>query len=305
MMWRHLRWLPLWAAEGEGDGGDGGKETGDTGDDGSLLDRANAKKNGAADDDKGVEGGKDTVLQTERPEWLPEQFWDAEKGELRGESMAKAWKDTRQALDDAKQKKGAPETVDGYLDGWEMPKTEDGKSLARSRNVEADDAALKIVAEVAHDIGMPKKDFDKLVRQIMIKWDGLLPEAIDQAAEIEALGGDDAADRIIVQVADFGTRMFEAGDWNEAEFQAWRGMNRTAAGVSLAAKMMKAAGEKPVPLHLEQDGVKSEAELQSAMNDPRYKTDPAYRASVQRDYRKRYGSKPTMPGSQHSPTFTD
>lgn len=299
-------YAPFYAADTEGASGSAGD--GDTttppDDDGSLLDRAAKKANGEADTGD-TAGDEKVTLQTDRPEWMPEQFWDPDKGEARTESMAKAWKDTRQALDDAKAKKGAPEKAEGYLDGWEQPKTEDGADLARTKPVAADDPALSVVAEAAHEIGMSKKDFDKFVRKVMVGFDGLLPEPVDEAAEIAALGGEEAADKVIKGVAGWGVRMFEAGDWNEAEFNAWRGLNRTAAGVSLAAKMMQMGGEKPVPLNLEQDGVKSEVELEGMMKDPRYKTDPAYRAQVQKEYSRRYGAKPTAPGSTHSPAFTD
>jgi hypothetical protein len=89
------------AGAGDGAAGDGAANGGDDGNDGGLFDAA------AGANPPKTEDGKPG-----RPDWVTEQFWDAEKGEVRVQDLAKSQRDLRAQI--ARGDHKPPEKADAY-----------------------------------------------------------------------------------------------------------------------------------------------------------------------------------------------
>jgi hypothetical protein len=236
--------------------------------------------------------------KAERPDYIPEQFWDPEKGAPRVDAMAKSWNDTRKALNEAtKASKGkAPETPEGYLDDWTVPREmgegDDAKKLERIKEISADDPALQAMAQAAHKHGLTDKQFRGMLTEVLYSVDGLMPEPFDLEREIEALGtgSRDEALHLIGQNRDWLTRLHDQGVLGEDHFEFAKQFASSALGLQTLNLLREQAGEKPIPVNTLSlnEGRKTEAELISMMNDPRYHdggpVGDAFRAEVERGY---------------------
>ena len=103
-----------------------------------------------------------------RPEYLPENFWNADKGEADLEAMSKSWSDLRKQISQGKHK--AP--ADGKYD-----------LKALGENPEANPLTQTLL-EMAKEEGLSQTAFDKLASSIAAQ---AVPE-IDTQAELKALG---------------------------------------------------------------------------------------------------------------------
>lgn len=232
-----------------------------------------------------------------RPEWAPEQFWNAERNELNGEKLAKSYNDLRAEFNKGKKGQGkTPDSPEGYLDDFtiqrERGEGDDKVTLERIREVAGDDPALLAFAEVAHKNGLTDKQFKSLVSDAMFAFDGLMPEPFDVNREIEALGmaSMDEAKALIATNKNWLDRLHASGTLNEDQYLAARQMGMSALGLQTLNALREQAGEKPIPTNTMKSngGMKTKAELGEMMKDPRYSADgeagEAFRAEVARGF---------------------
>jgi hypothetical protein len=227
-----------------------------------------------------------------RPEHIPEQFWDAEKREIRHDAMAKAWSDTRTAL---QNKAGqAPKTPDEYT--FTPP---EGVTL------DADDKLLGEFKKVAHAAGLSNEAFGKIAGEMM-KSGVLQPAAIDVVAEKAKLGPQ--ADAIIAANTKWGQNMVEAGVWTQEDFNELMILGSTAEGIRALNKMREYYGGERIPTGGESPNhAQSVAEWYAKRNalDPqtgklRIETDPAYRKQTDEEAVAIFGTGParsSIPGA--------
>ena len=232
-----------------------------------------------------------------RPDWAPEQFWNAEKNELNGEKLAKSYNDLRAEFNKGRKGLGkTPDSPDGYLEDFKIERErgegDDKKTLERIREVAGDDPALLAFAEVAHKNGLTDKQFKSLVSDAMFAFDGLMPEPFDLDREIEALGMPtiDDAKNLIATNKNWLDRMHADGTLNEDQYLAARQMGMSALGLQTLNALREQAGEKPIPTNTMRSngGMKTRAELAEMMKDPRYSEDSPigeqYRDEVSRGF---------------------
>lgn len=123
----------------------------------------------------------------QRPDWLSEQFWDSEKGEIKGSDL-KAHLDDLSAFKAAEDSRRAavPEKPDGYElkmpADWRAPEGFDFQ-------LNADDPMVAFGRQIAHQLGLDQPGFEKLVGEYARQQIGELQniEAL-KAKQIEALG---------------------------------------------------------------------------------------------------------------------
>lgn len=240
-----------------------------------------------------------------RPDYIPEQFWDAEKGSARVDAMAKSWADTRKALNEAtKASRGkAPETPDGYLDDWTVPREmgegDDARKLERIKEISADDPALAAMAQAAHKHGLTDKQFRGMLTDVLYSVDGMMPEPFDLEREIEALGtaSREEALHLIGQNRDWLTRLHDQGVLGGDHFEFAKQFASSAIGLQTLNLLREQSGGKPIPVNTlsVNQGRKTEAELVSMMNDPRYHdggpVGDAFRADVEKGYQSLHPQK--------------
>lgn len=214
-----------------------------------------------------TEPGKIPGAPVARPDWLPENFWNGDKGEANYEAMAKSWSDMRKLVSTGKHK--APEG---------------GKY-----NTEAlgDAVPADQLVEFAAKHGLSQAAFDDLAAQTKAMAEASAPQAIDTQAEMKALGPN--ANAIINGMVGWARGLVQKGVWGSDDFEEFKIMGGTAKGMRALMKMREAyEGRIPVeaaPI----EGAPSKEELYQMVADPKYKTDAAYRQKVERLFAQHVG----------------
>lgn len=206
--------------------------------------------------DKAVDTGAPKV----KPDYLPDNFWDAEKGEAKYEAMSKSWADLRKTISQGKHK--APE--DGQYDTSVLAEGVDPKALT----------------DYASKWGLSQAAFEELASQTKQLAEQAAGPVIDAEAEMKALGPN--ANAVVSGMVDWARGLVNKGVWSKDDFEEFKIMGGTARGISALMKVREAY-EGRVPLNtMVDDGAPSKDELYQMVADPKYKTDAAYRQKVER-----------------------
>lgn len=209
---------------------------------------------------------KSTGAPIERPEYLPENFWNAEKGEADLEAMSKSWTDLRKMISQGKHK--APEG--GKYDISKLGVTD----------LESADELSKGYVNWAAKWGVSQAAFDELAENVMDMAKANEEPAIDPAAELKQLGPNGNA--IVNGMVDWARGLVNKGVWSKDDFEEFKIMGGTARGLQALLKVREAY-EGRVPIESQPiDGAPSKDELYAMVADPKYQTDAAYRQKVAR-----------------------
>ena len=207
--------------------------------------------------------GEDEPL--ERPDFWPENFWKKDENEPDLEGIAKSWSDLRKQISQGKHK--AP--ADGKYD----------------LKVFGDEAETNPMATTltgwAKENGLSQAAFDDLVGNLQTQAKELMQgDMIDPAAEMKQLGPNGGA--IVNGMVDWARGLVNKGVWSKDDFEEFKIMGGTARGITALMKVREAyEGRVPIksaPL----EGTPSKDELYQMVQDPKYKTDPGYRARVEK-----------------------
>lgn len=202
----------------------------------------------------------DTGAPKTKPEYLPNNFWDADKGEANYEAMAKSWTDLRKTISQGKHK--APE--DGEYDTSVLAEGVDATALT----------------DYAKKWGLSQAAFEELAAQTKQLADQAAGPAIDSAAEMKQLGPNASA--ILEGMVNWGRGLVNKGVWSADDFEEFKIMGGTARGINALMKIREAyEGRVPVDA-IQMEGAPSKDDLYAMVQDPKYKTDAAYRQKVER-----------------------
>jgi polyhydroxyalkanoate synthesis regulator phasin len=210
----------------------------------------------------------ETAKAGERPAWLPEQFWDAEKRAPRVEAMAKAVADLRARL--AKPAAAAPESPDAYR----LPEVE---GLPKDA-VKADDPVWGAVRKAAHEAGVSQAQMEAIARAYLTEAArrqgeaGESKEARDAAyaAELARLGP--RGRQVLYEVKTWVEGLVGRGMLTQEEARAAFSISN-ADGVRFLAKMRAMSGEKAIPVDALEDGRMSLADARRMMDEAVAKRD--------------------------------
>lgn len=124
---------------------------------------------------------------SERPDWLPEQFWDAEAKTPKAEDLARGYSDLAAFKADIDLKQAArPETVDGYKLPSDLPadvKLPDGVNWTFDEK----DPRLALGRQVAHAAGMDQVAFEQTILKPFIEFEaGRVKQETDAEAAFVA-----------------------------------------------------------------------------------------------------------------------
>jgi hypothetical protein len=198
-----------------------------------------------------------------KPEYLPDNFWDAESGEANLEAMAKSWTDLRKMVSQGKHKAPANGEYDtsGFKDADKDPVAQ--ASLAWAKKW-----------------GISQAAFDEMAGQFGNLAEQLAPPAIDAAAEMKQLGPNGPA--LINGMVDWARGLVNRGVWGPDDFDEFRIMGGTARGLRALVKIREAY-EGRVPIEsVPIEGAPSKEELYQMVADPKYQSDAAYRQKVEK-----------------------
>lgn len=195
----------------------------------------------------------------ERPEWAPEQFWNKEEGRLEVQKLAKSYADLRAHMN--QQAVGAPDEYKVELpEGWEGLTDDD--------------------VEVFKEANLTNAQAQKMVDYVNETMLPVVQEAI-AGGHKQALA---AKWNMEPDNTMFQERMTRLRDWAYSNYpeQLVNHMARSAEGVDQLFQMMRSSANDSVRGEQTAQQKLSKAEIDSMVSDPRYWTDEAYRAEVER-----------------------
>ncbi len=215
-----------------------------------------------------------------RPDHIPEKFWDAAKGEVNVEAMAKSY---------AELEKGrAPKVGETIPVKADEAKPAEGEAAKVAESAGLDMEALQAEYAEKQDLSpeskaaLAKVGISDEVLQSYIRGQEALMAQRDSAL-LAVVGGEESYGKIAT---------WAQTHLNEAEKTAFNNAlagsteQATLAMGGLKARYEGAVGKEPTLLGGVQgagagQGFQSQAEMTKAMRDPRYQNDPAYRKQVE------------------------
>ena len=221
--------------------------------------------------DEDAFGKDEDELEFKKPDYLPEKYWDEKEGP-RVESMAKSLSELEKKLSQGKHKQ--PSEYD--------------TSVLSEHNVDPEDELVKSYLKTAGKLGLNQHAVDEILSNFL---EGNAQFLEKSKASVEAekrkLGG--KADEIIEDAVRFQNSLVSKGVLSEEESQEYLKTCNTAVGLKMMRTIRNYFGESSIPSipSSEELGMSPE-EVKAQVGDPRYLTDPSYRAKVEKDFEKTF-----------------
>jgi hypothetical protein len=204
-----------------------------------------------------------------RPDHIPEQFWDGEKGEVKLDALGKSWLDLRTKI--ARGEGKLPDTPDAYT----LPAL-DGIQVAEL--VPSDDPLWTATRQNAHKAGVTDAQLQEIMKPYLsalaeVRAKAAPPEdpaaaRAAQMAEIEneraKLGPNGRA--IVADIGQWIAGLQSRGALSDGEARALKAVG-TADGIRALVKIREATGHHPIPTEaLAQDSM-TEADARRLLTD--------------------------------------
>jgi len=216
----------------------------------------------------------DKIEWGERPEWMPEQFWDDENGpDL--ESMAKSYQELRSKMSSGKHK--APK--DGKYDIASL--TDHG--------VSEDDPLLSEFKGFAKENGLSQDQFEQITQMYVQHMGDMFEQTeTDKQAELAKLGRN--GEKVIGSLNQWLTKLGTSGALSHEEVDAIATKADSAQFINALNKIRQSYGEQPIPdASIQEGGGETRADLDAMVADPRYGKDMAYTQKVERKFMEHFG----------------
>ena len=206
-----------------------------------------------------------------KPKWLPDNFWKKDKGEGDYEAMAKSYNHYKKLVSQGKHK--APK--DGVYDA------------SAFGNTPEDDPVRGHVMDWAKENGISQAALDQLVGQVVeMGQNEAEVERLNVEEEHKALGPN--ADARINSMKKWASGLVNKGIWGKDDFEEFTVWGGTAKGLFALEKLISTY-EGRIPVEASPvDGAPSDEEVLQMVSDPKYQTDPAYRAKVERAFNQQF-----------------
>ena len=241
------------------------------------------------------EGTSDTPVSPEgdRPDFIPEKFWDPESHQPRLEELAKSQRDF-----ETKYRNREGTKVEDPGD-YEYSVPEGSEHLLIAGEDGEEDPLITGYRDFAHKSGMSAEMFQASIEWYLKSGSELAPQ-MDPAAEVEAMGPQGQAK---VNMLSAKTRqLVDSGVLTDEEQATFIDMWNDAASATVMHKILSSMGEQSIP-NFESDSSKvSDIELDSMYQETyedgpykgqrKYAVDSNFKAKVDKLYAKRYGNDP-------------
>jgi hypothetical protein len=183
---------------------------------------------------------------SERPEYIMEQHWDAENGEVLVEALSKSFKDTKAALDKRREESGVPVNSQMYVSVKDDGSIHTPEGLEHLPPIMANDPALESVLKVAHEREIPKADIDAILGTYFTSLDKEYSNYTFDADKVMSEIDSDPtkAGHIVSGVNSYINQL----DLDDSEMGVAEVAMQSAAGVKMLAKFMRAAGHMPITI---------------------------------------------------------
>lgn len=227
----------------------------------------------AQTEEKLVEGDGD-IDWGDRPEWMPENFWDEKDGpDL--EALAKSYQEMRSKMSAGKHK--APK--DGAYDIASL----------KDHGVEDDDPLLNEFKGFAKENGLSQDQFDQITQMYVQHVNEMMGETeTNREAEMAKLGP--KGEKIVGSLNQWLTKLGTSGALSHEEVDAIASKADSAQFIMALNKIRASYGEQPIPDVAVQEGAgTTRADLDAMVADPRYGKDMHYTNTVERKFMEFFG----------------
>lgn len=226
-----------------------------------------------------LENSEDEKEIPERPEYIPEKFWDAKTGKVREQEAFKSLAELEKSFSKGKHK--VPDEYD--------------TEVLTSKGYDLEDPMVKTYVDWAKENGVNQKGFEDLANQI-ISISGQTKDdyEYEEKAELEKLGNN--AEAIIRSNKQWANGLVNKGHLTEEERAEIDVLGYTDSGQRTIQKLRAMMGDTMKIPTTETIGTQeSESEFQvrmsGLMSDPRYGNDPAFTNNVEQEFARRYPNK--------------
>lgn len=212
------------------------------------------------------------TLPGEKPEFLPEDCWDADNKQVNSEMLLKAFEQEQNRVKGLRTKLAKGED--------KAPKSPDDYDFQFEEGVEVneDDAMLKAFKQVAHSSGLSNERANKILNEFIKATGGFAandaeptPEEIEahKTEELEKIGANATA--VVRAVNSWGKSMVAQGVWSESDLEAIEGVATTADVVIALNKLRSVMGGSDIPtMDSIDDGLPSDREIQQMIASKKY-----------------------------------
>ena len=215
--------------------------------------------------------------ELKKPDYLPEEYWDAEKG-AKLEDLMEAFSKQAKTHEELRKKMSTGR--------HKVPKEYSTEDLGE---INADDPLLEAYTEWAKETGISQEAFTKLGKTFAEIQNNAVQDAeININKEKQLLGAN--ADEIIQSNVTWGRGMVQKGIFTEADYEEIELLGGTANGQRVIQKFRSLSGEKEIPVASIEGQAPDKEELKQMVFDPKYKTDVKYRKSVEKMYEEAFNS---------------
>jgi hypothetical protein len=209
----------------------------------------------------------------ERPDWWPENFWKKDDSAPDLEGIAKSWMDLRKQISQGKHKPPA----DGKYDTSAFGDTPE------------DDPIRSHVMSWAQEYGVSQAALDSLVGQV-VAMQGDQQQQVKMSIEQEKRALGPNADVMIKSATDWASGLVRKGIFSKDDFEEFKYAAGTANGLKMMLKLRESYENIKIPVNSAPvDGAASKDELYAMVADPKYQSDPAYRAKVEKMFAQHFG----------------
>jgi hypothetical protein len=231
----------------------------------------------------------------QRPEYVSEAHWDAEKGEVRVESLAKSFKDTKAALDTRRKEMGVPQSPDEYAMFTEEGNVKYPEGLDYLPEMKSNDPIFRKVVEAAHSRQVDRGDFEAIFNAFMEGQNEIYSSFKFDADEVlKGVNPDLTVAKNISQGVDTYMHSLELP---EDEDQVVAELMASSGGVKLLARLMDQRGVNATSLGSNVHATSGDAENKALMeewnelrrNDALLSSDPVARKRFEEIGKKLYG----------------
>ena len=212
----------------------------------------------------------------EKPEHVPDKFWDKDKGLLREEDVFKSLSELEKKFSQGKHK---------------SPEKFDDKILVDA-GYEKDDEIVGAYTEWAKENGISQKAYDDLAEKIIgMAGEKEQNEKVNSEREMEKLGPN--GKEIVKQNIEWLDSMERKGVISKEQAQAISDLGSTAIGNTTVQALRSMTGDlRPIPKAVVNEASESEEEfnsrMQEAMSDTRYGNDASYTRKIELEFERRH-----------------
>jgi len=178
-----------------------------------------------------------------RPEYIPENFWNAEKGEVNTEGMAKSYAELRKAFNERNNDRPA-EDVEDYMSKDFFD--DNGNFKSDIMPVHKDDPGLQAAYAAAKEAELGVKQANAFISNFMNGMKDFIPTPVDVEAEIKSLGENAAAK--VSGLKTWVDGMKNNGELNDDTYSAILDLGKTASGIKALEVLRGKSGELAPPI---------------------------------------------------------